>query len=563
MAVSRITPWLKCITLLASLTWFTALPPTARAGIPATACIGDCNGDRTVGINELIRGVTIVLGSAALDQCAVLDCNGDGVATVACLVRAVNAALDGCPETVSVPTIEPLTGGSGFPFIAATTFDLTQVGYSQVEYVMAGTAVAFINDGPLGVDGMWSAMPGETAAYRTRILVHRPLDAERFNGAVIVEWLNVSGGLDAAPDWILAHTELIRAGYAWVGVSAQRVGVEGGDSILGIPTLALKTVDPVRYGTLAHPGDSFSYDIFSQAGQAVRQPAGANPLGDLAVDRVIAAGESQSAFRLVTYVNAVHRYANVYDGFLVHSRGAIGAPLSQAPQPAIDVPGAAMIRSDLTEPVLTFETETDLIALSYVGARQPDTDRFRLWEVAGTANVDTYTTPVGPTDLGDSPDVAGLFITTMAIPLPGFECPLPVNSGPQHWVLKAALSALDRWVRDGTLPPPAPRLDVADGPPAAIRRDANGNALGGIRTPQVDVPIATLSGEGQVGSIICLLFGITVPFDEATVAALYPSHDAYVSAFDAATDVAVEAGFILPPDAELMKAHAAASDIGG
>ena len=93
-------------------------------------------------------------------------------------------------------------------------------------------------------------------------------------------------------------------------------------------------------------------------------------------------------------------------------------------------------------------------------------------------------------------------------------------------------------------------------------RDAYGNVLGGIRTPQVDAPIATLSGQGQMGMLFCLLFGTTTPFDAATLAALYPSHDAYVSAFDAATKRAVRAGFILEPDAELMEAAAAASAIG-
>ena len=100
------------------------------------------------------------------------------------------------------------------------------------------------------------------------------------------------------------------------------------------------------------------------------------------------------------------------------------------------------------------------------------------------------------------------------------------------------------------------------GYPVTIARDANGNVTSGIRTPQVDVPIATLSGEGQSGSIVCALFGTTLPFDAATLAALYADHAAYVAAFDAATDQAVQAGFILPPDAELMKAAAAQSDIG-
>ena len=120
-----------------------------------------------------------------------------------------------------------------------------------------------------------------------------------------------------------------------MGVSAQIVGVEGGPALVGVISLPLKKVNPARYGSLVHPGDSFSYDMFSQAGQAIRQPSGSEPARRSHIERVIAAGESQSAFRMVTYIDAVHPLAGVYDGFLVHSRGASGpAELSEAPQPA-------------------------------------------------------------------------------------------------------------------------------------------------------------------------------------------------------------------------------------
>jgi hypothetical protein len=465
------------------------------------------------------------------------------------------------PTADQSPLLEgPVTGGTGRPFVAATTFDLALVGYSQAEYFISGSATAYVNDGPFLADGQWSVTPGTTAAYKTRILVHRPLDPERFNGTVIVEWLNVSGGLDAAPDWIMSHTELTREGYAWVGVSAQVVGVEGGDSVIGLSPLPLKTVDPERYGSLVHPGDSFSYDIFSQVGQLIRRRNGMNPLGDLEPEVIIAMGESQSAFRLVTYINAIHPVVGVYDGFFVHSRGAGGAALSESPQPVISVPGQAQIRNDLDVPVFLFETETDITFLGFLAARQPDTDRLRLWEVAGTAHADTYTVPVGQTDLGNSPDVANLFLTRE--PVPGITCPVPINSGPQHFVVKAALHALHEWIRNGTPPPVAPVLEVSLGPPVSFIRDEHGNALGGVRTPQVDVPIATLSGEGQSGSVFCVLFGSTIPFDDAKLAALYPDHETYVAAFNEATNRAVEEGFLRPHDGELMKAAAAASDIG-
>jgi hypothetical protein len=130
-------------------------------------------------------------------------------------------------------------------------------------------------------------------------------------------------------------------------------------------------------------------------------------------------------------------------------------------------------------------------------------------------------------------------------------------------VLSAAVYHLERWVRDGTPPPRAARLDAKAGPPATIARDDHGNAKGGIRTPVVDVPVATLTGKKNAGGTFCSLFGTTAPLDAATIAALYPSHADYVQKFDAATDKAVKAGFLLPEQAKNYKAAAAGLAVGG
>jgi hypothetical protein len=476
-------------------------------------------------------------------------------AALACAVLPAVAAAQ-----VPNPTVEGPIGSPAGAFIQAAGFDLGEAGYTQAEYFIEGTASGYTNVGPLGEDGIWDVTPGGTAPYKTRIMVYRPSRPRKFNGTVVVEWLNVSGGVDAAPDWIQGHTELIREGYAWVGVSAQYVGVEGGPGLVNVISLPLKTVNPGRYGTLHHPRDAFSYDIFSQAAQAVRRPVGVDPLDGLKVKRMIAAGESQSAFRLVTYINALHPLVHLFDGYLVHSRGSIlGGALSESPLPAIGVPGTARIRSDLDVPVLTLETESDLTFLGYHAARQEDTDRFRLWEVAGTSHADAYFVLGGPADRGNSPSVFDLVVT--ASPLPGvIDCGLPINSGPQHIVVRAAFAALNRWIKRGKPPKPVPRLEVS-GSPVAIMRDEHGNALGGARTPAVDVPIATFTGE-QDGSILCRLFGTTTPFDATKLASLYPSHRAFVSAYVKALKRAVAAGVVVKADARLMRKWAARSSIG-
>jgi hypothetical protein len=489
-------------------------------------------------------------------------CRSVPVLTLLAIALALAAATR-APAAVPSPTLEGPITSPGSAFIASTSFDLSEVGYTQQEYFISGTATAYTSASPLTPDGKWTVTPGSTAPYKTRILVYRPINPQKFKGTVVVEWLNVSGGVDAAPDWVTAHTELLRKGAAWVGVSAQVVGVEGGPSILGLVGMPLKTVNPARYGSLSLSSDSFSYDIFSQAGQAIRQPSGAGPLGDLRVKRLIAAGESQSASRLVTYIDAVHPVAGVYQGFLVHSRGgggpALGAALSEAPQPVVGVPLPTFTRDDIDVPVLTVETETDLILLQYFLARQDDSPHFRLWEMAGTSHADTYTVG-GTTDLGRSPNVVALTATTS--PIAGTTCDMPINSGPQHFIVNAAFAALDRWVTRGKPPKPAPRLDVSAGPPITIARDAGGNAIGGIRTPQVDVPIATFTGL-QSGSVLCLLFGTTTPFDAAKLASLYPTHRAFVFSYRKAVNQAVKSGFILQPDAKLMRQWADGSDIGG
>jgi hypothetical protein len=292
----------------------------------------------------------------------------------------------------------------------------------------------------------------------------------------------------------------------------------------------------------------------------VRRPDDRDPLAGLTVERVIAVGESQSAFRLVTYINGIHPLADIYDGFLVHSRGIGGTALAEMPLTPIPVAGPTVIRADLNVPVLTLQMETDMTLLGFAPARQPDTDRFRLWEVAGTAHADTYTVIGGFNDIGDSPEVAKVLVT--AEPLPGIiSCPFPINSGPQHFLVNTAFSALNEWIRSGAPPAMAPRLDMDFGPPLRILRDQHGNALGGIRTSYVEAPIATLSGEGQTGSILCVLFGTTTPFSAEKLASLYPDQASYVAAVQASTDAAVAGGFILPADAALIVAAAEDTDL--
>lgn len=450
----------------------------------------------------------------------------------------------------------PVVGGLGGTVLpGTTTFDLGRVGYTQSEYFVSGLADAYQPVAPLGADGHWQVKVAAKAPYTTRLVVYRPADPVRFNGTVVVEWLNVTGSADAAAEWMASHTEMIRRGYAWVGVSAQSAGV-----------LSNKLLDPVRYLPLVHPGDSFSYDIYSQAGRAVRASA-AKVLGGLRPARVLAEGESQSAFRLTTYINAVHSLARVYDGYFVHSRGGGSAPLSQAPQADTKTPAVVHFRDDLDVPVLAVQTETDLVSLGYAADRQADSRRFRLWEVAGTAHADHYTVDIGFEDDGSGAADVQEFEAMRNPPTTAARgvvtCDKPVNTGQQNYVLNAAQRALNSWVATGQAPPPAPRLelDSSTSPPSFLL-DGNSNARGGIRTPSVDVPVATLSGLGQSSGGLCFLFGTTVPFNAEKIASLYPSHAQFVAQWSSSAAAAARAGFLLDEDVRKLVAAADASSVG-
>jgi hypothetical protein len=446
-----------------------------------------------------------------------------------------------------------LTGGNGVYMGEASPPALNAAGYVQREYAAAGTATSYKATGALTADGRWTLVPAATAPYRTRVVVRAPAKASAFSGTVIVEWLNVSGGVDADPEWTSAYEEIERSGDAWVGVSAQSIGIEGGPvlvKVTGIPGAdvageGLKKVDPARYGTLHHPGDGYALDIYTQVARAVRTGAG---LSGLKPKLLIAAGESQSAFALVTYFNGVQPLTHAFDGFFVHSRGAAGLALIGSGKNA-SIAGAiggtaSIFRTDQATPIMDIQTETDVGSiLNSYAARQPDSDHFRLWEVAGTAHADAHL--VG---------ASAKYI----------KCGVPINDGAMHIVVKAALHALKIWLTTGKAPKIAPRLDVNPGPPVQIRRNADAIALGGIRTPVVDVPVAAVSGApGPVGSTICLLLGSAKPLSSARLEQLYSSRAEYLRRFTAATDATIKAGFALPQDRAALLAFAEPSRVSG
>jgi len=428
---------------------------------------------------------------------------------------------------------DPVTGGRrGWPFSLPLT-DLASVGYLAEEFFLDGTAAAFEAEpgAELTVDGKWRFRPSRPAPFRTRVLVVRPVDTARFNGVVHVSWQNVSAGFElGTADF---ESKQILDGFAWVGVSAQRVGVYG---FPGSEQLALRGWDSERYGTLDHPGDDYSFDIYTQAARSI----GPAILGGAEARKLVATGASQSALRLRTYANAIQPMERLFDGFFLlldFGRGALPdtGDVDPATLPMRIVP--VQIRDDLGARTLVFNSETEAPAMFPV--RQPDTDTFRLWEVAGTSH---------RSGAANHKALAPLFardgITRVAPQNPNLLSYTPAY--------RAAFHHFHTWLGGGPPPPRQARIEFESVEPPTIRRDQYGNALGGIRLPEFAVPTGEHRGNIE-GDLQKSLPGYSRPFTAAELHELYPNREAYLDQWQDALDGGVADGFILPEDASTMR----------
>src|SRR5215475_9237259 len=169
--------------------------------------------------------------------------------------------------------------------------------YVEEEFFLEGTANRYTIPTGVPPNSATAAILDGGHAYKTRMIVRRPSRLRDFSGVVFVEWLNVTAGYDIEAQWTVGWPHMVREGAVYVGVSAQRVGVQGGGPG------SLTVWSPARYGSLdvtdggTITNDALSYDIFAQAGQAIIHPVGIDPIAVLrpGVERVVMTGASQSA----------------------------------------------------------------------------------------------------------------------------------------------------------------------------------------------------------------------------------------------------------------------------
>lgn len=472
-----------------------------------------------------------------------------------------------CVTSFAQVTTELLPVVPGDPATRSTPFiawfeDLSLDGYVEDEYLVSGSANIYDYVDDQGqhpaVQVAQSGVP-----YVTRMLVRRPQEAARFNGVVFVEVLNATAGWDGDPIWQSTHEYLIREGAIWVGITTKPVTVDFLRDGWGRPPWPAR--DASRYESLSMPQFGQVWDMLTQIGALLKTPSSnENPLANYAVEQLIMAGYSQSAAYQVTYANSFHDAAQlgsgspVYDGYYISAGGASAkhtlGPTDSTPESHAQGDDRNLTRVDA--PVIRFQTQTEVVNFPSFPVRQSEIDfpLLRFYEMAGGSHVDAQLNAVGGQAL----------VRDLGLP-PSF-CPdpaIPYNPIRIGYVQSALMDALSRWALMGATPPASQfmALDTDDNGDTILARDDNGNAVGGVRTPDIEVPLGTYV-ESNDGPGFCGLFGGFAPFDDVTIDELYPSRLDYLTPYKRAAINALQTGFLLRPDALTLLYGASDSGVG-
>lgn len=460
----------------------------------------------------------------------------------------------GLPTTAVLPIVDGPAASRSTPFIAWYE-DLSAQGYAESEYLISGQANLYgyasppseppNSSGLAHVEVVQRSLP-----YTSRLLVRAPRRAEDFSGTVFVEVLNPTAGWDGDPIWQMTHDYILRSGGAYVGLTSKPVALRFlRDSWGSADEFPKRNND--RYASLEMPAFGQVWDMLTDTARLLRGDTPHNPLAGYPVQRLVLVGYSQSVAYQVTYANSFHpRVMQAtgqapFDGYFLAAGGAAAKHVNPPVAEQESLPlGDPRNRVQVAVPVVRFQTQTEIAASHAVRQTEATHPLMRTYELAGGAHVDQITNAVGGValerDLG----------------LPNFaaSCELALNPVPIGVTQSALLAALEAWIATDQPPPPSRLLEMVerDGAPA-IALDADGNALGGVRPPLLELArgqyLASNTGAG-----FCFLIGGFVPFDHAQLVERYDSPAAYGRRLDRLVEQAVQDGFLLRADAAAVAA---------
>jgi hypothetical protein len=476
------------------------------------------------------------------------------------------------PTVVPIPEVTgPIAAtATSFPLMASsklqTVVDLPKAGYVEEEFFINGRANVY----DWSADGQ-VVVRTPNAPYTTRLLLRRPADARRFSGNVVVEIVNSARRFDFPFAWGVSHDYFMENGDAFAMITLAQANLEG-----------LKAFDPMRYAALAlanptpdetcnagraggppqtAPGEEgLQFDILAQAGALLRVGRATGPLAGFNVQRLYLAAYDGA---LPTYIAAVHSHVRlaggkpIYDGYILNRHPALTRLRRCGTAPAANDP--RQIIRNLDVPLIRIIGQTDI--LTTYAQRRDDSDapgdRYRLYEIAGGAHADAAFYPYMP-PVADLRKIGSAFPLLASWPFAN-QCEpeqtfarTPINT----YALDAAFANLTRWIADGMPPPKAERIKINNPgtPQASVALDQYGNAIGGVRTPYLDVPIATYYTTSK-GETFCPELAHTVPFDWTRLNKIYGTPENYRAKVAQSVDRLVRERWLTESDGRRIKAE--------
>jgi Alpha/beta hydrolase domain len=444
-------------------------------------------------------------------------------------------------KAFEVTRLVAMPAGAGAPETSATrppsdldeTLPEFSADYTAVEYLLSGTANSYAGPatGPASV-----VTRGHR--YVTRVQARYPKQLARFSGRVVIEPFNTTYGVDRDALWIHVGAMLQAQGDAWIGISVRAWSAA-----------ELQRRGPARYADIEISSNDLAWDMLRAIGTLVKQGGEQSPLQHLPVRHVYLGGYSQSAVDTATFAatfGALTRTADdrpVYDGFLpaCHAASltplALGEGLPRFEYGALPPVGVPVIEIQPQSDVEGFSFE-EFVNPGSASVRREDSDapgdRFRLYEIAG------------------APHAAKIV-----------GCDGNGSSFPMSAFVRAALRMLFQWSEQDITPPIAPRIALRiDDVVAEADVDRFGNAIGGVRSPFLDVPIACYEAHSTPGPL-CMLAGRETPLPYEVLAGRYGDVQTYLAEFTISLDATIQAGYLLEDDrneilqAQTAKAHAA------
>jgi len=497
---------------------------------------------------------------------------GSAALTLLLVVGAgVPAASQGTPAVPPIPAVTgpiPVTADSS-PLMASNklqnVIDLAGHGYAEEEFFVSGRANVYDWASGGGV-----SVKTPNAPYTTRIMLRRPAAAQRFSGNVIVEIVNAARRYDFPFAWGVSHDNFMENGDAFVMITLAQGNLEG-----------LKAYDAARYAPLSlanptpdeacavgraggppqtAPGEEgLQYDILAQVGALLKSGRAGGPLAGFNVQRVYMTAYDGA---LPTYIAAIHsrvKLANgrpIYDGYILNRHPALTRLRRCGTTPAANDPRQVVRNLDV--PLIRIIGQTDILT-TYAQRREDSDapgDRYRLYEVAGGAHADAFFYPYIPS-VADLRKIGSAYPFLAAWPFAN-QCEpeqtlakTPINT----YVLDGAFANLTRWIRDGVAPPRAERIAIENSgtQQARIMLDTSGNAVGGVRTPYLDVPAATYYTSSK-GETFCPELGHTVAFDWGRLNSLYGTPQNYAAKVAQSVDTLVRDRWLTESDGRKIKA---------